>query len=94
MSGKKGEGEYVKAEIGRYSQIPLRLGYAITIHKSQGQTYDRVNVQPAGWSSGLLYVSLSRATKISNMYLSHRLWPGLVKVSSAVKNFYNEIEKQ
>jgi tetratricopeptide repeat protein len=46
----KFEGHYQKVQIGEYSQIPLRLGYAITIHKAQGQTYKRVSVQPAGWA--------------------------------------------
>ena len=66
------KGAYLKTRIGSYIQIPLKLVYAITIHKSQGQTYSRVNVQPAGWSNGLLYVSLSRCRKVDSMYLSWR----------------------
>lgn len=85
------EGHYQKTRIGEYSQIPLRLGYAITIHKSQGQTYERVNVQPAGWTYGLLYVSLSRVTSIKGMYLTNRITSKLVKASPYVKSFYQNL---
>ena len=38
-----------KKKTGSVTQFPLKLGYAATIHRSQGQTYDRVNVDPDCW---------------------------------------------
>lgn len=87
------KGAYLKTMIGSYVQIPLKLGYAITIHKSQGQTYSRVNVQPAGWSNGLLYVSLSRCREVDSMYLSSYLSRNMVKTSPYVNDFYSSLEK-
>lgn len=55
--------------IGKYTQIPLKLAYAVTIHKSQGQTFDHVNLSPHSWDSGQLYVALSRVRDISGLHL-------------------------
>ena len=47
-------------------QIPLKLGWAITIHKSQGQTLDKVwiHLENATWAAGLEYVALSRVRRL------------------------------
>ena len=47
-------------EVGSFTQIPLRLAYAVTIHKSQGQTFDKVVAETHTFASGQLYVALSR----------------------------------
>lgn len=64
----------VKMEtIGTFTQIPLKLAYAITIHKSQGQTFDAVNVHPRCWDAGQLYTALSRVTDIGGLYLAYKI---------------------
>lgn len=82
----------VMSEIGTYSQIPLKLSYAITIHKSQGQTFDSVNLDPVCFLPGQLYVALSRAKNIDKLYLTKMLKTDYLKTSSVVKDFYSKIE--
>ena len=57
--------------VGRYTQLPLRLGFAITIHKAQGKTFGACAVDTRVFEAGMLYVALSRCTSYENMYL----WP-------------------
>lgn len=67
--------------IGRFTQIPLKLAYAVTIHKSQGQTFDEVHVDPECFASGQLYVALSRCKSTEGLTLGARIAPGGLKAS-------------
>lgn len=84
----------VMAEIGSYRQIPLKLAWAITIHKSQGQTYEAVNLNPSCFCEGQLYVALSRAKDLKKLYLTNTLRKSYLKTSEVVKEFYEKIEKE
>lgn len=56
--------------VAGFTQYPLKLAYAISIHKSQGQTFSKIAVDLHNcWSPGLGYVALSRATNISGITL-------------------------
>lgn len=55
---------------GSYTQIPLKLAWAITIHKSQGQTFPAVNLNPRCWEFGQLYTALSRVSDVSGLYFT------------------------
>lgn len=81
-----------KVQIGEYQQLPVKLGYAITIHKSQGQTYPAANIAPAGWLSGLLYVALSRVKDINQLHLLHKIEPNMVDADPTVIEFYKHLD--
>jgi len=74
-----------------YVQFPLRLAYALTIHKSQGQTYPSMKFDPKGtFEDGQLYVALSRATKLEAIGLINPLTLDQIKVNKHVVQFMKE----
>lgn len=72
----------------KITQYPIRLAWAITVHKSQGQTYDKVNVIADGFfAKGQMYVSLSRCKTLEGTRIIGTLKEGELLYSIAVKNF-------
>ncbi len=77
--------------IGTFSQYPLKPAWAITIHKSQGLTFDRAIIDAqAAFAHGQVYVALSRCRSFEGMVLSSPLGPQLVKTDPAVQRFARE----
>lgn len=76
-------------EIGSYVQYPLRLAWALTIHKSQGLTFNRVIIDMGrgAFSSGQSYVALSRCTSLEGMELRSPLNERDVIVNPAITRF-------
>lgn len=61
---------------GTYTQLPLILAWGITIHKSQGKTFDRLAIDlPQSFAHGQTYVALSRATSLEGIVLKRPLTP-------------------
>ncbi len=81
-----------KVETGYAEQFPMRIGYAVTIHKSQGQTYDAMNLMPEIFANGQLYVALSRCKTIDGIYIHGYLSQRMVMCSEEVLKFYNHPE--
>ena len=85
-----GSGENVVShKVGSFRQIPLKVAYATTIHKSQGKTYDSVNLYANCFAEGQLYVALSRVTDISGLHFMGAVGEKNLKTSRAVIDFYN-----
>ena len=77
-----------KIIIGTYTQIPLKVAYAITIHKAQGQTFARVNVEPYAFAPGQLYVALSRAESAKGLRIAGKINPKWLFASQQVTDFF------
>lgn len=74
---------------GTFEQYPLKLAYAVTIHKSQGQTYDAVNIDMGhgAFSSGQTYVALSRCRTLDRLYLTKPLRPEDIIFSRTIRDY-------
>ncbi|UEG50748.1 helix-turn-helix domain-containing protein [Ferruginibacter lapsinanis] len=80
------DGKLEQETIGTFSQYPLRLAWAITIHKSQGLTFDKVMIDAgAAFSSGQVYVALSRCTSLEGIVLLSKIPVTAIQSNGHVK---------
>ena len=80
---------YTDDVVAEFTQFPLRLAWAVTIHKSQGKTYDRaiIDLGSGAFAPGQTYVALSRLTSLDGLYLSRPLRPSDILVDADVRRF-------
>ena len=81
---------------GAFEQIPLKLAWAITIHKSQGKTFDRVVIDlgNGSFASGQTYVALSRCRTFEGIRLKKPIRKSDVKVDRQVHKFLTEYQRE
>ncbi|MBO4488649.1 MAG: helix-turn-helix domain-containing protein [Bacteroidales bacterium] len=87
--------EIEEKEIGRFVQIPLRLAWAVTIHKSQGLTFDKLIVDAhQAFAHGQVYVALSRCTSLQGLVLKTRISPDALVNDYMVDAFVNKMPER
>ncbi len=80
--------------LGTFTQYPLKLAWAITIHKSQGLTFERAIIDAqAAFAHGQVYVALSRCKSFEGIVLRSKIAYSSVKTDTVVKEYTNEAEK-
>jgi ATP-dependent exoDNAse (exonuclease V) alpha subunit len=81
--------------VGSFTQIPVKLAWAITIHKSQGKTFEKVIIDlgRGSFASGQTYVALSRCRTLEGISLAAPIKPSDIKLDMRVDKFIKEFNK-
>ena len=86
------EDKTIKEEVlGSFNQYPIRLAWAVTIHKSQGLTFDRLIIDAGkSFASGQVYVALSRCRTLEGIVLKSRITPEVIFSDKRVSKFQDD----
>lgn len=83
--------EIVERKEGTFTQYPLKLAWAVTIHKSQGLTFDRAIIDvKRSFAHGQTYVALSRCRTLQGLVLVNPVSPSSIINDTSVDRFYND----
>jgi hypothetical protein len=86
--------EIKEHQAGSFKQFPLKLAWAITIHKSQGLTFDKAIIDAnAAFAFGQVYVALSRCRSFEGLVLSTRITPRGIKTDATVSGFTEDVNR-
>ncbi|MVZ65428.1 AAA family ATPase [Sphingobacterium sp. DK4209] len=90
-SYNKGDDKIEEEVLGTFSQFPLRLAWAITIHKSQGLTFEKAIVDAGtSFAAGQVYVALSRLTGLDGLVLRSKISPFAIRTDLQVVSFMKQ----
>ena len=88
----KGEDKIEEKVLGTFSQFPLRLAWAITIHKSQGLTFEKAIIDAGtSFAAGQVYVALSRLTGLEGLVLRSKIPSHSIRTDLQVVEFMNQV---
>ncbi|MBQ2978230.1 MAG: ATP-binding domain-containing protein [Clostridia bacterium] len=84
-------GKITYETILKVQQYPIVPAYAMTIHKSQGQTYQNIVCDIAScFANGQAYVALSRCASLNGLHLKSPITNASIRVDKSVLNFYHD----
>ena len=92
---KSGKEKVTQKEVGSYIQLPLKLAYAITIHKSQGMSVNSAMIKLGNgcFAHGQLYTALSRCRSLKNLRIDRNICAEDIIINPAVIDFYRSIKE-
>jgi len=82
--------------VGSFTQYPFKLAWAITIHKSQGKTFNNIilDLGSGAFASGQVYVALSRCTRLKGITLKQRINKSDIILNSRINNFFRSLNSE
>jgi ATP-dependent exoDNAse (exonuclease V) alpha subunit len=85
----------IPVSIGKFTQMPLRLAWAITIHKSQGLTFDKavIDLTHRTFAHGQLYVAISRLRTLGGLFLTHPVQKRDILLDDRIVKFITEYQR-
>jgi hypothetical protein len=87
--------EIKEEELGTFSQYPIRLAWAVTIHKSQGLTFDKAIVDAGqSFAAGQVYVALSRLTNLEGLVLKSKITAASIMTDERILTFAEQEESE
>lgn len=87
------DGKFVTEIVGQFTQYPIALAWAITIHKSQGQTFEKaiIDLGRGAFAHGQTYVALSRCRSLDGLVLRNPIQPSDIIVDERVIQYYRKM---
>ena len=80
--------------VGSFTQYPIKLAWAVTIHKSQGLTFDKVIIDAhRAFASGQVYVALSRCRSLKGIVLTSKISKNDIKLDPIIVDYMKSVEK-
>lgn len=91
---EKKDGKWEETIVASYEQMPLALAWAISIHKSQGQSFDKVHLDLSHiFAPGQAYVALSRCRSLNGISLETPVTPRVFWANRDVMSFFDSVEE-
>ncbi|MCL2137858.1 MAG: WYL domain-containing protein, partial [Coriobacteriia bacterium] len=86
--------EVSRREKGYFEQLPLKLAWSVTIHKSQGQTFENliIDFERTAFAEGQAYVALSRGVSLEGIHLVRPVRPSDIRIDRSIQRFLNDFE--
>ena len=84
------DGQVVHEVVATFTQYPIKLAWAVTIHKSQGQTFEKaiIDLDRGSFAPGQTYVALSRVTSMDGLFLTRKINVSDVVFDKNIENYF------